>query len=302
MKTLLRKILPRSLFRKIKALWREARYQVNSLLVRTKIRLSLPLKPKRSKIRFEVHITEHCNLNCKACNNFSCIADPEFVDVEEFRRDLERMGEIFSHECEQIYLIGGEPLLNPEIITLMKIARENFTKGNISVFTNGLLLAKMPAEFWEACHDNNIGVHVSAYPVKLDIEAIKSLAQKYDASFSWSSSREDFYIEPINLKGNSNVKLNYGLCVRANSCIALSHGRLFTCTFAPNVHHFNKKFGTKIEITPADYVDIYSDVTADELLQRMSEPIPACRWCSLRNRNIRPVEWGITQGKIEEWT
>ncbi len=51
------------------------------MLVRIKIILSLPLKPKRSKIRFEVHITEHCNLNCKACNNFSCIATPEFVDV-----------------------------------------------------------------------------------------------------------------------------------------------------------------------------------------------------------------------------
>ena len=57
MKTLLRKILPRSLFRKVKALWREASYQVKSLLVRAKIMLALPLKPTRSKIRFEVHIT-----------------------------------------------------------------------------------------------------------------------------------------------------------------------------------------------------------------------------------------------------
>ena len=212
------------------------------------------------------------------------------------------MGEIFSHECDQIYLIGGEPLLNPDIITLMKIARENFTKGNISVFTNGLLLAKMPAEFWEACHDNTIGVHVLAYPVKLNIEAIKTLAQKYNVDFSWSSSRENFYIEPINLKGSSNARLNFGLCVRANSCIALSHGRLYTCTFAPNIHHFNKKFGTNIEITPADYVDIYSGLSAGEILQKMSEAIPACRWCNLRNKDVRPVEWGITQGKIEEWT
>ena len=51
MKKLLRKLLPRSAFRMIKLLWREARYQVKSLIIRTKIMLSLPLKPKRTKIR-----------------------------------------------------------------------------------------------------------------------------------------------------------------------------------------------------------------------------------------------------------
>lgn len=185
----------------------------------------------------------------------------------------------------------------------METARKNFTKGNISVFTNGILLPKIPDGFWRACHDYNIGLTVSEYPIKIDIEGIKALAEKFGVEFRWSSSREDFYVEPLNLKGNSNVRLNFGLCVRANSCIALSHGRLFTCTFAPNVRHFNKKFGTNIEITPADSVNIYDEgITADEILQRMSEPIPACRWCNLRNSDIRSIDWGITQGKIEEWT
>ena len=140
MKKLLRKLLPRSAFRMIKLLWREARYQVKSLIIRTKIMLSLPLKPKRTKIRFEVHIAEHCNLNCKSCNNFSCIAEPEFVDVEEFRKDFARMGEIFSHECEQIYLIGGEPLLNPDIILLSwrphgRISRRATFPSSLTVFS-----------------------------------------------------------------------------------------------------------------------------------------------------------------------
>ncbi len=303
MRELLRKILPRSAFHAVKTSWRSLRGKVNILLVNAKIKLHLPLKKKRKKIRFEVHVAEHCNLNCKACNNFSSIAEPEFVDVDEFRRDFERLGEIFSHECDQIYLIGGEPLLNPEIITLMGIARRNFTHGTISIFSNGLLLPKMPPEFWEACRNNNIDVHVSAYPVKIDIDTIKAMAEKYGVKFSWSSSRDSFYIEPINLKGNSNGALNFGLCVRANSCIALSHGKMYTCTFVPNIRHFNRKFKQSIEVTPKDYVNIYDDdVTADYILQKMSEPIPACRYCRIRNSDVKEIKWGVTQGKIEEWT
>lgn len=262
----------------------------------------MPLKKKRSKIRFEIHLAEHCNLKCCACNNFSCIAEPELVDVEEFSKDMKRLGEIFSHECESILLIGGEPLLHPEIITLMKIARENFRHGEISIFTNGILLAGQKNEFWQSCHENNISITISPYPIKLDTGKIKSQSEKFGVKCKWALSRDSFYIEPLNLDGNSDINLNFGLCVRANGCISLSHGRLFTCTFVPNVHHFNKKFGTSIPVTRADYVDIYDDnITPDAILQKMSEPIPACRYCDVRNSSIREIKWGITQGKIEEW-
>lgn len=302
MKRLLRKILPRSLFRKVKSVWREARYHFNVLKVRVKIMLGLPLKKKRDKLYFEVHIAEHCNLNCASCNNFSCIAEPEFVDVEEFRRDMSRLSDIFGGRLGHMYLIGGEPLLNPDIITLMKIARSSFTDGGIGIFTNGILLPKMSDEFWRACHDYDIGITVSEYPIKLDIDTIKEKARHFGVSFHYSQTRETFYVEPINLKGSSDIKLNFGLCVRANACVALSHGRLFTCTFAPNVHHLNHKFGTDIEITPADYIDIYGSVSADEILDFLARPIPACRYCNMKNSVVRPIDWGITNGRLEEWT
>ena len=114
--------------------------RINKALMPVKIALSIPTKRKLSKIKFEIQLAEHCNLNCAGCNHFSSIADPEFVDVGEFEREVKRMGELFDHECERFYLIGGEPLLHPQIITLMKIARDNFSKGNITIFTNGTLL------------------------------------------------------------------------------------------------------------------------------------------------------------------
>ena len=98
----------------------------------------MPLKQKRRKIQFEIHLVEHCNLNCKACDNFACIAEPEFVSVDKFNRDFERLGKIFSHECEYIYLLGGEPLC-PEnrraVYDLVNICRKVYPQMKIYIWT-----------------------------------------------------------------------------------------------------------------------------------------------------------------------
>ena len=301
MKRLLKSIVPTFVLNAFRAVKR-------CLLVmkcRAKVMLSLPLKQRLNKIRFEVNVAEHCNLNCKGCSNFSCIAEPEFVDIEEFKRDFERMGELFGHECERIYIIGGEPLLNPEINALIKIARQNFSHGDIYIFTNGILLSKKGDDFWKACHDNKISIWISAYPIKIDTETIHDLASKFDVNVNWAWKQEahehnTFSTVAINLAGNSDIPMNFAICNRANNCITLKHGRLFTCTFAPHVHHFNKYFDQNVAITDADSVDIYSDLTGDDILRRMSEPIPACRYCETA-KPPRTFSWCKTSRNMNEW-
>ena len=270
-----------------------------------KIKRSEPLKKKRTKIGFGASIVEHCNLNCKGCSNFSCIAEPDFIAPENFRRDMERMGEIFDHVCDGISLIGGEPLLHPEIVSLMKTARKNFTDGIIYVFTNGVLLPSMSPEFWEACHENDIGIKISAYPIKLDTEKITATAQKYGVNVSWvrdetETERSTFRKQHINLAGNSDGALNFAVCARGNGCITLNKGHLYTCTFAAHIHNFSRRFGLNIEATDADRVNIYDDLTADEIFQELTKPIPLCRYCD----TISPPEtftWGPTKRDIKEW-
>ena len=59
----------------------------------------------------EVHLAEHCNLNCKYCLHFSNIADKEFYDLDKFRQDMKRMSEVFDKKVGHLQLLGGEPLL-----------------------------------------------------------------------------------------------------------------------------------------------------------------------------------------------
>ena len=263
-------------------------------------RLSLPTHKKLDKIRFGIHLAEHCNLNCAYCGHFSPIAEPELMPVDVFRRDFERMAELFNHECDLIWLYGGEPLLHPEIITLMEIARKNFTSGRIEILTNGILLAKQPPSFWEACRDNNIEIHVTHYNVDINIGRIRELVSQYGIAFNYSDyTCMDFFHMHINIAGNGNGRKSFDVCRDVNDCIMLEHGMLSTCPVTFCIRHFNKKFGVNIPVTPKDYIDIYKENDPDKILQRLTEEIPLCKYCNAIENTS--AAWGRSKREISEW-
>ena len=103
--------------------------------------------PIRKKLKFEMHVTEHCNLNCKYCNHFSPLAPEEYLSLEEYERDLARLAFLFDGEMQQIKLLGGEPLLHPHIKDFLTLTRQYFPNGIIKILTNGTLLLNMKDDF-----------------------------------------------------------------------------------------------------------------------------------------------------------
>ncbi|PKQ21426.1 MAG: hypothetical protein CVT65_18630, partial [Actinobacteria bacterium HGW-Actinobacteria-5] len=88
------------------------------------------LRRKPVLYHFETHITDHCNLNCKGCSHFSSLCPSAFADIDEFSADMHRMANLFS-AVRQIILLGGEPLLHPELIAFLRVAREAFPATRI---------------------------------------------------------------------------------------------------------------------------------------------------------------------------
>lgn len=236
------------------------------------------------------------------CSHFSPVAEAELVDVEQFKRDFTRMGEIFNHRCANIALLGGEPLLHPQINTLMKIARDNFTHGIIRIITNGLLLMSMGNEFWQTCHDNKIRIDVTYYPVHLDTEGIIRTAKKFGVELIIDNeTKAVFRKDPIDLTGSQDIRDSFAMCQKANSCSTLKHGRLYECSFTPHIEHFNKAFNQHIEVTQDDYIDIYRDgLTKDEILNWLCKPVPSCRYCQIRKADHN-ITWRTSKREMSEW-
>ena len=49
------------------------------------------LTPQVSLEQVDIHLVEHCNLNCFACGHFSQLADEEYTDLATYEKDIKQL-------------------------------------------------------------------------------------------------------------------------------------------------------------------------------------------------------------------
>lgn len=252
-----------------------------------------------------VNICDHCNLNCVSCDHFSPIAEKKFYDSDKIIRDMKQIHSIIDNDVDRVSVMGGEPLLHPDVCNIIKNARLIFKKTEIWLSTNGVLLNEMPEDFWFFLHDEDVTLNVTKYPIGIDYEKIEENARSYGVSLQFYNDKgkeKTMGHYPLDIKGSQDSSESFIHCFHANNrCNMLHEGRLYTCTIAPCIPIFNKKFGTEIPLTERDGIDIYQVFDRRELFRRLAEPMPICRFCDVRNRTFGH-EWKQSSCDINEWT
>lgn len=260
----------------------------------------------------EIHLTEHCNLNCRYCSHFSCIADEEYYDIKKYEQDMAQMAEVTDSRIENIQLIGGEPLLHPKINEIFDITRRYFPLTNIDLITNSLLLTSKDDAFWEAMRRNNIYLLPSIYPVKIKWKTILDTASKHGVKTINDFNRKaltmdtldgfrvkKFYKLNLDLKGRQKWKQQE--CGFGPGCTNYINGKLYPCFVISNIRHFNKKFKKKLIVTDKDYIDIYKISSTEEIFDFLykEDMFPFCRYCF----HSRPkFKWeNSPEHDINEW-
>ena len=253
---------------------------------------------------FEVNICDHCDITCKGCSHFSPIAEKRAVPLEVVQNDLRRISELTAQNVDEFHILGGEPLLHPELTEILLTARELFPNTIISLVTNGVLLLKQDEIFWNVCKDNRITIEVTKYPINLDYPKIIQIVEEKGIAFKFHSytgkAVKTMTKVPLDIEGRQNEKVSFQNCVLANRWIALMDGKMYTCQIAPNAFHFNKKFGTKMELEDIDYIDIYKAKDIEEILSFLYTPKPFCKHCKT-TEYIGGIPWGPSKKDINEW-
>jgi len=252
-----------------------------------------------------VNICDHCNLNCRGCDHFSPIANKRFDDVNRIEKDLRQLRKILDESIEKIGVMGGEPLLHPELCEILKISRDIFPNTLIWLCTNGIGLLKQSEEFWECCRENKIVINVTKYPIAFDYEEAENLAREKGVEYCYyhgGQVEKTLGHYPLDISGRQDATDSFLHCFHANNtCNMLSNGKLYTCTVAPNIPIFCEKYGLENPLTEEDGIDIYSVANKRELFELLSHPMPICSYCNTRGRTfLHP--WGQSERKIEEWT
>ncbi len=255
----------------------------------------------RSLLFFDIEVTEHCNLNCKGCDSLAPLAGEEYLDIAECEKDLSRLSEISGGIMHHINILGGEPLLHPDIERFMTLTRKYFPTGRIVVVTNGILLKSMKQMFWETCKKNKIVLGVTRYPIQLDYDWIISKAAKEGVNFQWfGDDRKDHWVHTrMDMSGQMNGIESFSNCWNANNCTVVEHGRLYPCPRAAKIRHFNSAFKTDMPISDKDYLVIENIKSLEEIMTFLTKPIPFCRFCRSGDHYEEP--WAVSEKKMEEW-
>ncbi len=251
------------------------------------------------------NICDHCNLNCMGCDHFACIADPYNVPYEILHNDIERMGEIMEHDyIMQIAVMGGEPLLHPDLFAILRDVRENFPYAVIRLTTNAILLLQQKEEFWKTCRDYNITIVNTKYPIKLDYERIKAKCAEERVEFRFFEGTGDDTVKTtskkiINLEGTEDTIRRFAECNVSNYGNFVMEGKFYECPFSCQSYRiFNKKFNKKLRMKEDDYLDIYKIKDKQEIFQFTAKPKQYCRYCG---DFIRWFEWQRSKKDISEW-
>jgi MoaA/NifB/PqqE/SkfB family radical SAM enzyme len=253
---------------------------------------------------FIIDVVDHCNLNCKYCSHVCPLVSEKFLSLEDFRKDLERMSELSNKNIANIGILGGEPLLHPELPKIFEIARTNFPKAKITVTTNGLLLLSQKDIFWNAINEHNITLAATRYPIKLDWAAIEKRAKSFGIEIDYQGLQygvKTMFYTPFDLSGSQEPTITYLKCGGGNGrCSALRNGKFFTCSIPSTIHYFNEYFKQNLEVVPQDYIDIYKVKSIEEILDFLARPIPFCRYCNVDARTYKN-KWEVSKKEISEW-
>jgi MoaA/NifB/PqqE/SkfB family radical SAM enzyme len=268
------------------------------------------LRPQLIEMRqIEVNVTDHCNLNCWGCNHFSNLVEGEhFLDFDEYSRDISHLSEICAGSLKAIKLLGGEPLLHPNIIDFIKVTRNCFPHSNIPIVTNGLLLLKMGAEFWQTLVENNIFLRVTKYPIGVDYKKILKKAVDYgflnsnlnnNGSFSYDKGHMIMF--PFDLSGNQEKY--YFINCHHRGCTVLRHGKIYPCPQIAYIDYFNKKFNKELRVLENDYIELHKVKDYNEINKFLSNRVPFCNYCDIKHRyhHKNKFEWGKSTKEIEEY-
>ena len=257
-------------------------------------------KWREEPLHIEFNLTDYCNLNCKGCTHYSPLAPEEYEPLERLERDARHIAGVKNAALiREVYLIGGETLLYPQLTRAIRIVRRHFPWVKLSVFTNGLLIPKMDEDFWKACRETDCEIALTRYPLKIDYDRIERICREKGVTatvFGDRGEESSFFRFPLDPEKKQNRMMSHIRCF-SFGCITIDGGRIYPCSLSACVKHLNTRLGTDFRHEKGDYIEVEKLTDARQLLTLRNRPVPFCGYC----KRITDVKYGPSRRSVEEW-
>lgn len=244
----------------------------------------------------EIQLVDHCNLNCRACSHFCPLANENFANLFEFKRNMQEL--LKKVNLFNFRLLGGEPLLHSKIKEFIYESRKLLPNARISILTNGLLLPKMDENFWIACKNANVIIDITKYPVANNVfTEIMDICDKHEITIGGIGIANGFY-HWMNQKGDSNPQETFNACKKKfGFCYIMRGSKISTCPTATYMDYYNNYFKKDIPVDKG--IDIYEN-NGNEIVEHLKNPIDTCKYCA-NVLNLQRKPWEKTKKSESEW-
>ncbi len=242
----------------------------------------------------EYHIADHCNLRCDHCCSFSPILKKWFAGAEQFERDLRAVGRVVAPQFLKI--VGGEPLLHPELETLLAIAKGLAVGRRIQLTTNAFLIDRLTPRGWDSLDMIAVSLYPEPALPKTLIRFIAREGRKRNIEVNWKVQDKFTCLDRTSVAGYDDARRTFDECWIRHRCNSIKQGRFYCCTRPQYV----QKFASDPQLfaedgIPVDDADVHAlALRIKEHLER-TEPLHSCFLCQGgcapldTNRQLAPV-------------
>lgn len=235
---------------------------------------------------FELHVVEHCNLRCTACCNMSPYLAEHTLSVEAIAAMCNTMAA--ELDVDVFKIMGGEPLLHPQIAAVLRAVRASGISQTVRLFTNGLLLHTMTDEFWAALDELTISNYTSA-PVKPDLlAAAQARARAFDVVLNVKPVTEFSEVMRGEREADpAQLQRTYEACWLRHRCLVVRRGKFYMCTRAAYADEFHRDLlhgahpDDRAAALAGDGVPLSTPELGEALLAYLnrSQPLNSCHFC-----------------------
>ena len=257
----------------------------------------------------EWHVTHSCNFTCQGCGHFTNDGYREDFTVDELKSWY--LPWIDKIRPRELSILGGEPLLNKDIIEIIYMTKEIWSIESDQVFelvTNALLIDKHP-DLPKALSDTNCTLTITKHSddekyLKLfdrSIDKIKSWGVEYiihDAVDYWLKAYVGYgpTIEPI---GSDDFKESWDNCPTGQENFQLYKDKIYKCAPLAYLPLQKAKYDLSNKWEPyLKYIPLSPDGDIEKFFSRKAETV--CAMCPKKSGRFKkpsplysPKHYGI---------
>lgn len=246
---------------------------------------------------FEYHVCDHCNLNCKGCGHCANLYRQEsLTDLNVFERDIYRIRELFDG-VGAVRLLGGEPLLNPDLHLFIYMTRKVFPEACIHLVTNGLLLTQMPEKLMDSIRSTGTTIDVTLYPPMFS-EKRKLEAYLCENGLDYYvTETKSFYRRLLSEASGSEESFTH--CPSSANHLVWE-GKIACCAAPFALRKLKEVYG--LQVDGEGGIQIHDEgIDGFEINRQLRQPMEICRHC---NKDIESYPWSGSSWReavLDDW-